>query len=440
MYCSTCGEELSNEGLYCSSCGNKKKKSKLIPFLVILSIFSTLTFALTIKYYWDEADNNKTTTIPAAVETKNDKEEPERKKEGTKVVASKPVEKMKEETKKSVTQIIEESQKKVFTIFAGNSQGSGFLINEKGDVLTNAHVVEGYLEASVKDKGGTEFNGKVIGYSNDTDVAIIRVPKLAGEKPIDVEKTGGAKIGQEVVALGSPLGLENTATLGTITGVDRSFLIGERSYDNIYQMSAHIAPGSSGGPLVSMETGKAVAINSARLIADESVGFSIPIKDIFLMIEGWITNPLSETEINDLFYNEYGNYYYEDESEGEWYFEGGDYNDEEDSYYDIPNEWSETEEDGVYEDYEDYEDEIIEEDDSEDSYEDSEDSYEDSEEDYDSDYDYENEDEGYEDYDDNYSEEDDIDEEGEDNKVEDDEVDFEEYEEDESDENEDNDY
>ena len=431
MYCSTCGEKLSSEGLYCSSCGNKKKKSKLIPFLVILSILSTLTFAFTIKYYWDKADNNKTTTIPTAVETKNDKEEPGKKKEVTKVVASKPVEKMKEETKKSVTQIIEESQKKVFTIFAGNSQGSGFLINDKGDVLTNAHVVEGYLEASVKDKGGTEFNGKVIGYSNDTDVAIIRVQKLAGEKPIDVEKTGGAKIGQEVVALGSPLGLENTATLGTITGVDRSFLIGERSYDNIYQMSAYIAPGSRGGPLVSMETGKAVAINSARLIADESVGFSIPIKDIFLMIEGWITNPLSETEINDLFYNESGNYYYEDESEGEWYFEGGDYNDEEDSYYDIPNEWSDTEEDGVYEDSEDYEDEIIVEDDNDDSYEDSEEDY---------DTDYENEDEGYEDYDDNNSEEDDIDEEGEDYEEEDDVVDFEDYEEDESDVNEDSDY
>ncbi|MFJ7747786.1 trypsin-like peptidase domain-containing protein [Peribacillus sp. NPDC097295] len=428
MYCSTCGEKLSSEGNYCSSCGNKKKKSKLIPFLVILSILSIITFAFTIKYYWDEADNKKTTTLPTPVETKNDNEGSGKKKEVTNAVASKPIEKIKEETKKSVTQIIEESQKKVFTIFAGNSQGSGFLINDKGDVLTNAHVVEGYLEASIKDKSGTEFNGKVIGYSNDTDVAIIRVPKLAGEKPIDIEKTGGAKIGQEVVALGSPLGLENTATLGTITGVDRSFLIGERSYDNIYQMSAHIAPGSSGGPLVSIETGKAVAINSAKLIADESVGFSIPIKDIFLMIEGWITHPLSEQEIDALFYNDSGSYYYEDELDDEWYFEGGDYNDDEDSYYDIPDEWSETEEDGAYEDYED---EIIEEDDSEDSYEDSEEDY---------DYENEDEDEGYEEDGDYYSEEDDIDEEGEDYEVEEEEEDFDDYEEDENDEYEDSDY
>ncbi|MGE7602875.1 S1C family serine protease [Peribacillus sp. NPDC097675] len=348
------------------------------------------------------------------METKNDKKH--KKKEVTRVVASKPVEKMKEETKKSVTQIIEESQKKVFTIFAGNSQGSGFLINDKGDVLTNAHVVEGYLEASIKDKSGTEFNGKVIGYSNDTDVAVIRVPKLAGEKPIDVEKTGGAKIGQEVVALGSPLGLENTATLGTITGIDRSFLIGERSYDNIYQMSAHIAPGSSGGPLVSIETGRAVAINSARLIADESVGFSIPIKDILLMIEGWIANPLSEQEINDLFYNDSGSYYYEDESDDEWYFEGGDYDDDEDSYYDIPEEWSEAEEDGAYE--EDYEEEI-EEDDSDDSYED----YEEDDDSY-----YENDDEDYDEYNE-YDEED----ENEDYEVEEDEEDFEDYEDYESD-------
>lgn len=411
MFCSTCGKKLSSDGRYCPSCGNKKKKSKLIPFLVILSILSTLTFVFTIKYYWDEADNKKTATIPTVVETKKDKNETGKKKEVTRVVASKPVEKMKEDTKQSVTQIIEESQKKVYTIFAGDSQGSGFLINDKGDVLTNAHVVEGYLEASIKDKGGTEYNGYIcIGYSTDTDVAIIRVPKLAGIKPIDVEKTGVAKIGQEVVALGSPLGLENTATLGTITGVDRSFFIGERSYDNIYQMSAYIAPGSSGGPLVSMETGKAVAINSARLITDESVGFSIPIKDIFLLIEGWIAQPLSEQEISDLFYNESGSYYYEDESDGEWYFEGGDYNDEEDSYYDIPDEWSESEEDfedyDEYEDFEDYEEEIIDEDDSEDMDEDYYSDYEDEDlaedgEDYsdeDEEYDYEDEDnEGNED-------------------------------------------
>lgn len=424
MFCSTCGKKLSSDGRYCPSCGNKKKKSKLIPFLVILSILSTLTFVFTIKYYWDEADNKKTATIPTVVETKKDKNETGKKKEVTRVVASKPVEKMKEDTKQSVTQIIEESQKKVYTIFAGDSQGSGFLINDKGDVLTNAHVVEGYLEASIKDKGGTEYNGKVIGYSTDTDVAIIRVPKLAGIKPIDVEKTGGAKIGQEVVALGSPLGLENTATLGTITGVDRSFFIGERSYDNIYQMSAHIAPGSSGGPLVSMETGKAVAINSARLITDESVGFSIPIKDIFLLIEGWIAQPLSEQEISDLFYNESGSYYYEDESDGEWYFEGGDYNDEEDSYYDIPDEWSESEEDfedyDEYEDFEDYEEEIIDEDDSEDMDEDYYSDYEDEDlaedgedysdedgyEDEDEEYDYEDEDEDYENYEDNEGNED----------------------------------
>lgn len=245
LYCSTCGEKIEKKEIYCTACGSKKNKSKLIPILVILSILSTLTFAFTIKYYWDETGKNKT-AIPTAVETENNKEKPEKKKEVAKAVASKPLEKMNEDTKKSVTQIIEESQKKVFTIFAGNSQGSGFLINDKGDVLTNAHVVEGNLQGSVKDKDGVEYNGTVIGYSNDTDVAILRVPDLTGIKPIDVEKTGVAKIGQEVVALGSPLGLENTATLGTITGVGRSFLIGERSYDNIYQMSAHIAPGSSG--------------------------------------------------------------------------------------------------------------------------------------------------------------------------------------------------
>lgn len=74
------------------------------------------------------------------------------------------------------------------------------------------------------------------------------------------------KVGDEIIALGSPLGVRNTATLGYITGVNRSFFVGERSYDNVYQMSAHLAEGNSGGPLLSLKTGKVIAINSARLL------------------------------------------------------------------------------------------------------------------------------------------------------------------------------
>ena len=191
-----------------------------------------------------------------------------------------------------------------------------------------------------------KYPGAVIGYSNDTDVAIVRVAELAGETPLALETSSDAVIGDEVIALGSPSGLKNTATLGYITGVNRSFVIGERAYENIYQMSAHIAEGSSGGPLLSLNSGKAVAINSARLIDDDSVGFSIPIKDVYSLINEWIASPLNDAELYSLFYNDNGNLYYQEEAENgeDVYFDGGDYSDDDTSYYEIPDNWYNTDE------------------------------------------------------------------------------------------------
>ena len=158
----------------------------------------------------------------------------------------------------------------------------------------------------------------------------------------ELETSEYTMIGEEVIALGSPQGLENTATLGYITGVNRSFNIGQRSYENLYQMSAPISPGSSGGPLLSKETGKVIAINSAKMLGEEAIGFSIPIIDIYPLLQGWIQQPLSKQEVINLFYNDNGNYYYEDlwENEEEWYFDDGEYQEEDtDTYYDIPDEW-----------------------------------------------------------------------------------------------------
>ena len=136
--------------------------------------------------------------------------------------------------------------------------------------------------------------------------------------------------------------------------MNRSFVIGERAYENIYQMSAHIAEGSSGGPLLSLNSGKAVAINSARLIDDDSVGFSIPIKDVYSLINEWIASPLNDAELYSLFYNDNGNLYYQEEAENgeDVYFDGGDFSDDDTSYYEIPDNWYNTDE--SYKDEEDY--------------------------------------------------------------------------------------
>ncbi|WP_225435297.1 trypsin-like peptidase domain-containing protein [Bacillus aerolatus] len=342
MYCPHCGTDMGERARFCPGCGSKKKKSSFIKLLFMLCTISIIAFAGAIVYMSHGSGKSQKTETAVAPVNVIKEEQPKTPQQA--VVLPKNISKKEQ---KAVTEIIEETQKKVYTIFTDTGQGSGFLVNKKGDVVTNAHVVEGASSLTVKDKNGNTHNGKIIGYSNTIDVAVVRVPKLAGQSPLALEKSSKAKVGEEVIALGSPLSLENTATLGHITGVDRSFYIGDFTYEGIYQTSAAIAPGSSGGPLVSKATGKVLAINSAKRMDQDGIGFSIPIKDVNSMIQGWIQHPLTEDEINSLFYNENGEFFYEEFWEEDAYFDGGEYSEEEEyeyEYDDLPEESYEDEE------------------------------------------------------------------------------------------------
>lgn len=351
--CRSCGTPFENRSHVCPNCGKKVKSSKLIPLLFVIALLCSSAVGVILFQVYnipiDDKQTKKTTAVvdSAIVNELAEETKTEKKQEKTAVVTKpeeKPASEITENVQKDVTQVIDESLKEVVTIYTGTSQGSGFLINNQGDILTNAHVVEGSTEVTAIDSEDQKYAGSVIGYSNNTDVAIVRVAELAGKTPLALETSEDALIGDEVIALGSPLGVRNTATLGYITGVDRSFIVGERSYDNVYQMSAHLAEGSSGGPLLSLKTGKVIAINSARLVEDDSVGFSIPIKSIYSLVSQWIATPLSEQELNSLFYKENGDMYYQDEVENgkDAYFDGGDYSGEDSSYYEIPDEWYRT--------------------------------------------------------------------------------------------------
>jgi serine protease Do len=159
----------------------------------------------------------------------------------------------------------------------------------------------------------------------------VRVPALKNKSPLLLETARKAQIGEEVITLGSPMGLENTATFGYISGVDRNFVIESHIYEDVYQISAPIAPGSSVGPLLERKTGKVLAINSACHTTEANIGFSIPIFKIYSLIQKWISTPLAEDEIYAMFYNNEGMYFYRN-LEGEGYFEGGDYSEEYDTY------------------------------------------------------------------------------------------------------------
>ncbi|NUK29800.1 trypsin-like peptidase domain-containing protein [Parageobacillus sp. VR-IP] len=331
MYCAKCGNKTESGAKFCSNCGAsvRPQSNKLLVmtaifmFVVCVSIWTALVH----QWRYDEKKTEEVASKPIE-QVKKERKTPVEKVKSQTAPAAKATA---ANTNKDVTKIIAEAQEKVFTIYTGYSQGSGFLINKQGDVLTNAHVVEGSIDVMVRDRNGEEFQGKVIGYSNDIDVAVVRVPALKNKSPLLLETTRKAQVGEEVITLGSPMGLENTATFGYISGVDRNFVIEPHIYEDVYQISAPMAPGNSGGPLLERKTGKVLAINSARHATEANIGFSIPIFKIYSLIQKWISSPLAEDEIYAMFYNNEGMYFYQS-LEGEGYFEGGDYSEAYDTY------------------------------------------------------------------------------------------------------------
>ncbi|QJC53670.1 trypsin-like serine protease [Paenibacillus albicereus] len=193
----------------------------------------------------------------------------------------------------ALKEVIFNTQKKVFTIQSDSGLGSGFLYNDRGDLLTNAHVVTGSRTVRVIASDARELTGEVIGIGAELDVAVVRVPELAGSQPLKLERAGRVEVGDPVLAVGSPLGLQSTVTTGIVSGLGRSFAMKPYVYRNLYQISASIAPGNSGGPLVDQRTGAVLGMNSAEM-QDGEIGFSIPIADVLGLAEGWSNRPMEE--------------------------------------------------------------------------------------------------------------------------------------------------
>ncbi|MDC3412742.1 S1C family serine protease [Aquibacillus sp. 3ASR75-11] len=191
---------------------------------------------------------------------------------------------------KDLKTIIHEAQKGVVQIEAAGEEsdmiGSGFLYNEKGDIITNAHVVKDANAIYVKTTNASTYPAAVVGIGKETDIAVIRVPQLANQSPMQLEQNIVTDVGDEIIAVGSPLGFQNSVTLGIISGMNRSFSIDDFSYTNVFQISANITNGNSGGPLINRDSGKVIGINSAG--AEEgTIGFSIPIKNIIDQVTEW---------------------------------------------------------------------------------------------------------------------------------------------------------
>ena len=154
------------------------------------------------------------------------------------------------------------------------SLGSGFITSKDGYIITNNHVVDNAEEIKVKLSDGREFKAKVIGRDQITDMALIKITDPAGNLPVlvlgDSEKM---RVGDWVLAIGNPFGLEHTVTQGIISATGR--VIGSGPYDDFLQTDAPINPGNSGGPLVNLR-GEVVGINTAIFSGGQGLGFAIP--------------------------------------------------------------------------------------------------------------------------------------------------------------------
>jgi S1-C subfamily serine protease len=154
--------------------------------------------------------------------------------------------------------------------------GSGFIIDPDGLILTNYHVIRGRAELSVTLHDGKTHQGRVIGTDPLTDVALIKI-EAKGLKPLPLGNSDQMHPGDWVLALGSPLGLQETVTAGIISSVNRAVAIAERT--NYLQTDAAINPGNSGGPLVNM-AGQAVGMNTAIAQGAQGIGFAVPVNTI----------------------------------------------------------------------------------------------------------------------------------------------------------------
>lgn len=156
--------------------------------------------------------------------------------------------------------------------------GSGFIIDKEGYIFTNNHVVAGADEIKVTLEDEKEYNAKVIGTDPKTDIALIKIDSEDSLPTVELGDSDKLQVGEWVMAIGNPFGLNHTVTVGVVSAKGRS--IGSGPYDDFIQTDASINPGNSGGPLLNTE-GKVVGINTAIYPGNTGgnigIGFAIPI-------------------------------------------------------------------------------------------------------------------------------------------------------------------
>jgi len=161
--------------------------------------------------------------------------------------------------------------------------GSGVIIDKRGLVLTNFHVVKGADEILIRLSDKREYRGQILGTDPKTDLALV---KFQPDHELTVASLGNSdalQVGEWAIAIGNPFGLDQTVTVGVISATGRSD-VGIATYENFIQTDASINPGNSGGPLVNLK-GQVIGVNTAIVAAGQGIGFAIPINMVKRVVD-----------------------------------------------------------------------------------------------------------------------------------------------------------
>src|SRR3989449_1671017 len=165
--------------------------------------------------------------------------------------------------------------------------GSGVVVDPKGYILTNNHVIENAQEIIVRLSDQRKFTARLVGRDPKTDLAVLKVDAPAALPAAELGDSDQLRVGQWAIAIGNPFRLDRTVTVGIISATART-RVGVTQYDNFIQTDASINPGNSGGPLLNID-GKVIGINTAIVAAGQGIGFSIPINQARDVMQQLIT-------------------------------------------------------------------------------------------------------------------------------------------------------
>lgn len=170
--------------------------------------------------------------------------------------------------------------------------GSGFIFDANGLILTNAHVVAGADTVSVTLNDGRTLTGQVLGQDESADVAVVSI-SATNLPTVTLGNSAEVQPGEWAIAIGNPLGLDNTVTVGIISGIDRSSRVVGASSRNMdfIQTDAAINPGNSGGPLLN-QAGQVIGINTAIIGRTQGLGFAIPINQAQAIAQQIVTRQI----------------------------------------------------------------------------------------------------------------------------------------------------